>query len=115
MVLVAIREAAPCLHFLTFIKKMDYTLKNHRRLLVFSSPPIVVSERSSYACLTHLEASLRIVQSFSLLLCPRSLPRVFEMVFHNKVVEKAIRMFPQFKVSPIEIQQTSWVHDTLLS
>ena len=74
---------------------------------------IVVSEPSPYTCVAYLGAWLRIVQSFSLLLCPRSLPRVFEMVSHNKVVEKAIRMFPQFKVSPDEIQLTSWLYNVL--
>ena len=37
--------------------------------------------------LSHLGAWLRIVQSFSLLLCPRSLPWVFVKLSFNKVVE----------------------------
>jgi len=40
---------------------------------------------------------MQIVQSFSFLLCPRSLPRVFKMFSHIEVVEKALRMFPQFR------------------
>jgi len=66
--------------------------------------------------LAHLEAWLQIVQSFSLLLCPRSLPRVFKMFSHNEVVEKAIRMFLQFRnVASTDLNsqiETSWLYNT---
>jgi hypothetical protein len=58
---------------------------------------IIVSEPSSYASIVHLEAWLQIIQSFSLLLCFRSLPQVFSKFSFREVVEKALRMFPQFR------------------
>jgi hypothetical protein len=68
--------------------------------------------------LAHLGAWLRIIQSFSLLLCPRSLPRVFKMLSQIKVVEKALRMFLQFRnVASIRLNsqiQTSWLYNTFL-
>ncbi len=78
---------------------------------------IVVSEPSPYTCVAYLGAWLRIVQSFSLLLCPRSLPRVFIIFSYNKVVEKAIRRFPQFRnVASYWLNsqyETSWLYNVL--
>jgi hypothetical protein len=47
--------------------------------------------------IAHLGSWLQIIQFFSLLLCPRSLPWVFQMLSHKEVVEKTLRMFPQFR------------------
>jgi len=58
---------------------------------------------------------LQIIQSFSFLLCHRSLPLVFIMLSHDKVVEKAIRMFPQFRnVASLSEshKETSWLYNT---
>jgi hypothetical protein len=66
--------------------------------------------------LAHLEAWLQIIQSFSLLLCPRSLPWVFKMLSQNEVVEKALRIFPQFRnVASADLDsqtETSWLYNT---
>ena len=63
--------------------------------------------------IAHLGAWLRIIQSFPLLLCSRSLPRVFITFSYNKVVGKALRRSPQFRNVALlnSHNKTSWLYN----
>ena len=100
---------------LVFLPNHGLYLKPSLKVANFLRPiPLQSLNLLHMLAMMHLGAWLRIVQYFSLLLFPRSLPWVFNTFSHIKEVEKSLRMFPQFRnVASLTLysQETSWLYN----